>query len=135
MAGEIEAWALTEARHIFLNGVCRCTEEPCEIHLAIAKELQAQRWMGEKIGRRGREAEINAAEQRGFDRAVNETAIASIHKAVAAERASVVAWLRAEAERCAAACARGSHDAWIGMVVLRARADAIERGEHCKEGT
>lgn len=37
---------------------------------------------------------IAAAELRGHTRAVQETAIASIHKAVAAERAAVVAWLR-----------------------------------------
>jgi hypothetical protein len=39
-------------------------------------------------------AALDAAELRGFDRAVNETAIASIHKAVAAERAAIVRWLR-----------------------------------------
>lgn len=39
-------------------------------------------------------AALDAAEQRGFSRAVNETAIASIHKAVAAERAAIVRRLR-----------------------------------------
>jgi hypothetical protein len=36
---------------------------------------------------------LDAAELRGHRRAVNETAILSIHKAVAAERAAVVAYL------------------------------------------
>ena len=40
---------------------------------------------------------LDAAELRGHTRAVNETAIASIHKAVAAERAAIVACLRAGA--------------------------------------
>lgn len=60
MATDIEPWAITQARYIFLGGACRCTEETCDIHLAIAEEMQAQRWMGEKIGRRDREAEIVA---------------------------------------------------------------------------
>ena len=49
-----------------------------------------------------RQAELDAAEQRGFDRAVHSTAIASIHKAVAAERAAIVAWLRTAAAGCGA---------------------------------
>jgi hypothetical protein len=74
---------------------------------------------------------LGAAILEGHRRAVEETAIASIHKAVAAERAAVVTWLRAEADRCAVACEqRRSHDAGVAMVALRARADAIERGDH-----
>lgn len=84
-------------------------------------------------------AALDAAEQRGFDRAVNETAIASIHKAVAAERAAVVAELRADLDRLlstmgdrnvgelTAALAQGAREA------LAAKADKIERGEHREE--
>lgn len=53
-----EPWAVTEARHIFLGGACRCTEEACAVHLDIAEEMQAQREMGVRIGRREREGEI-----------------------------------------------------------------------------
>lgn len=55
-----EPWAVTAARHIFLGGACRCTEEACAVHLDIAEELQAQREMGVRIGRREREEEIVA---------------------------------------------------------------------------
>lgn len=55
-----EPWAVTEARNIFLGGACRCTEETCAVHLDIAEEMQAQREMGARIGRREREAEIVA---------------------------------------------------------------------------
>ena len=47
-----------------------------------------------------------------------------------AARAAVVAYLRSEAERCARALEeRNSHGAGIAMVALRARADAVERGD------
>ena len=45
---------------------------------------------------------IAEAEERGHTRAVESTAIASIHKAVAAERAAVVKWLRVAAAECGA---------------------------------
>lgn len=69
---------------------------------------------------------LDAAEQRGFDRAVNETAIASIHKAVAAERAAIVAWLHS------APCTAAGHDPrWCEACERRSDlAHAIERGEH-----
>ena len=58
MNRDLEPWTVTEARHIFLGGACRCTEETCAVHLDIAEEMQAQREMGVRIGRREREAEI-----------------------------------------------------------------------------
>ena len=58
MNRDLEPWAITEARHIFLGGACRCTEEACAVHIDIAEEMQAQREMGVRIGRREREAEI-----------------------------------------------------------------------------
>lgn len=67
-------------------------------------------------------AALDAAEQRGFSRAVNETAIASIHKAAAAERAAIVVFLRVGA-------------ALDPSSPLAGYADAIERGDHHpKEG-
>ena len=60
---------------------------------------------------------LDAAELRGFDRAVQETAIHSVHKAVAAERAAVVAWLREWAS--------------VGRVAhADDYADEIEAGDH-----
>lgn len=56
-----EPWAVTAARHIFLGGACRCDETgACAVHLDIAEEMQAQREMGVRIGRREREEEIVA---------------------------------------------------------------------------
>ena len=56
-----EPWAIDQARHIFLGGACRCNEAgTCAVHLDIAEEMQAQRAMGVRIGRREREAEIVA---------------------------------------------------------------------------
>lgn len=55
-----EPWAIDQARHIFLGGACRCTEQTCAVHLDIAEEMQAQREMGVRIGRREREEEIVA---------------------------------------------------------------------------
>lgn len=75
MASEPSEWAVTAARRIYLFGECRCDAGGiCELHRDIAEA-------------------IAVSEERGHTRAVNETAIASIHKAVAAERAAVVAWL------------------------------------------
>lgn len=60
---------------------------------------------------------IAAAELRGHQRAVEETAIASIHKAVAAERAAVVKRLREWAS--------------VGRVATADDyADEIEAGDH-----
>lgn len=66
---------------------------------------------------------IAAAELRGHQRAVEETAIASIHKAVAAERAAVVAWLRTAAAGCGA----------YSGVSFDIAAGKIEAGAHRKE--
>jgi len=70
---------------------------------------------------------LDAAELRGHTRAVEETAIASVHKAVAAERAAVVAWLRESA----------MSDDFDGyeMRLLQERANLIERGDHREEPT
>ena len=63
---------------------------------------------------------IAAAELRGHTRAVQETAIASIHKAVAAERAAIVMRLREWAS--------------VGRVATADDyADEIEAGDHHKE--
>jgi hypothetical protein len=63
---------------------------------------------------------LDAAELRGHTRAVESTAIASIHKAVAAERAAVVKWLRRVAN--------------VGRVATADDyADEIEAGDHHKE--
>jgi hypothetical protein len=65
---------------------------------------------------------LDAAELRGHTRAVNETAIASIHKAVAAERAACVRRLREWAS--------------VGRVATaNDYADEIERGDHREETT
>lgn len=63
---------------------------------------------------------IAAAELRGHTRAVQETAIHSVHKAVAAEREAVVAFLRVGA-------------ALDPRSPLAGYADAIESGDHRKE--
>ena len=66
------------------------------------------------------DADIDAAELRGHTRAVNSTAILSIHKAVAAERAAVVAWLRDGGDACTT----------VGREYMRSAADEIEAGDH-----
>ncbi len=68
---------------------------------------------------------LDAAELRGHTRAVNETAIHSVHKAVAAERAAVVKWLRRRAD-----------GVWHGSAetAVNAEANAIEQGEHHPDG-
>lgn len=49
------AWAITEARHTYLYGSCKCDEAgACPLHLDIATALDAAR----NKGRREREAEI-----------------------------------------------------------------------------
>lgn len=58
MNRDLEPWAVTQARHISLGGACRCTEETCAVHLDIAEEMQAQRELGARMGRREREGEI-----------------------------------------------------------------------------
>ena len=61
MADDLESWAIEQARHISLGGACRCNESgACAVHLDIAEEMQAQRAMGVRIGRRERETEIVA---------------------------------------------------------------------------
>ena len=67
---------------------------------------------------------LDAAELRGHTRAVQETAIASIHKAVAVERAAVVEWLRLDSEE--------STNDTVAYTAARL-ADEIERGDHHKE--
>lgn len=65
-------------------------------------------------------AAIAAAELRGHTRAVQETAILSVHKAVAAERAAIVAWLRTAAAECGA----------YSGVSFDIAAGKIEAGDH-----
>ena len=103
MPGEPSVWAVSESRHLYLYGRCACDlAGTCALHLDIAEA-------------------IAAAELRGHTRAVNETAIASIHKAVAAERAAVVAWLRLDSEE--------STNDTVAYTAARL-ADEIERGDH-----
>jgi hypothetical protein len=64
----------------------------------------------------------------GHRRAVEGTAIASIHKAVAAERAEVVAWLRKDAQRLIEEAL--PHAPCYPAIALRQSADAIKRGDH-----
>lgn len=67
-------------------------------------------------------AMLDAAELRGHQRAVSETAIASVHKAVAAERAAVVRHLREWAS--------------VGRIASADDyADEIERGDHHPKDT
>lgn len=81
-------------------------------------------------------AALDAAELRGHTRAVESTALASIHKAVAAERAAVVAFLRSDLDRLwAAGNDPRMSDAYHALVLgireaVALRADIIERGEH-----
>lgn len=70
---------------------------------------------------------LDAAELRGHTRAVEETAIASIHKAVAAERAAVVAWLHAEVDAALSMRMPARASTFL------AAAEAIERGDHRPE--
>lgn len=66
---------------------------------------------------------IASAREDGHRAAVEETAILSIHKAVAAERAACVSAIRG-------AAARAHSIGGEGYGVLDFLADAIERGEH-----
>lgn len=63
---------------------------------------------------------LDEAELRGHKRACEETAIHSIHKAVAAERAAIVAYLRTAAAGCGA----------YSGASFEIAAGVIERGEH-----
>jgi hypothetical protein len=58
---------------------------------------------------------------------VREMALRAVDRAVAEERAAVVAWLRAEAEAEARAY---TGKAWVVASRVDNMADAIERGEH-----
>lgn len=68
---------------------------------------------------------LDAAEARGFRRAMESTAIASVHKAVATERAAVVTYLRRP-------CLDDAHDdRWCPACGPRLEdADIIEASEH-----
>lgn len=63
-----------------------------EIIAEVVRECGAD-VLAEGHGEDGNTAALAAAELRGHTRAVNETAIASIHKAVDAEREAIVSWL------------------------------------------
>ena len=61
---------------------------------------------------------------------VREMGLRAVDRAVAEERAAVVAWLRYEAERLTET---NTTDAFRASEYLGASADDIERGEHRKE--
>ena len=107
MPGEPSAWAMEQAGRVIGHTVsCMMQDGDCSCFLFSRCTALARCF--------------DAAEIRGHQRAVKETAGHSVHKAVRAEREAIVAWLRDGGDACTT----------VGREYMRTAAAAIEAGHH-----